>query len=219
MHSLSLNNIRIGYYEVWIMNYSASINLKHNASWQWSCIKWLTAISGCYLLLFGVPGSLFNFLLPTAFTSGAGTPYDTAIVVLGGGLTSTGQLPPHSQLRVKKAEQLYRQLQSAGSSGTAPAIITLSGGTTHKPNPYDARGFPIWEASAAARDLAQIGIDPLHIYEENFSLDTVGNVSTPHKSINSKKLGLIFIVSLTIYVRRTSCARFTPSHQTFGTWR
>eukprot|EP01041_Mallomonas_annulata_P007796 gene7796-15946_t len=92
-----------------------------------------------------------------------------AVVVLGGGLTSDGEVPAHTQLRLNKAVELYRLLPNATT------IITLSGGTVHKPNPLDSEGFPIWEATASAKKLIQMGIPSRHIMEEAFSLDTIGN--------------------------------------------
>eukprot|EP01033_Poteriospumella_lacustris_P006320 gene6320-4535_t len=106
------------------------------------------------------------------FTSPSEDPqdiFDAAIVVLGGGLTATGTLPPHTQLRVDEAIRLYRSL------GGRARIITLSGGTPYKPNPLDSKGFPILEATAAARELLHRGIPANHVFEEAFSLDTIGN--------------------------------------------
>lgn len=95
----------------------------------------------------------------------------SAIVVLGGGVTADGQVPIHTKLRVDKAIELYHQL------GKDARIFPLSGGTPHKPNPVDSRGFPVWEACAASKALIKAGIPPSAIFEEAFSLDTVGNVS------------------------------------------
>jgi hypothetical protein len=89
------------------------------------------------------------------------------------------------------------------STGVSPLIITLSGGTPHKPNPVgnlaeipvnlcnsadkettfaDAAGFTVFEATAAARWLydnsRKYHINPADIMEELFSLDTIGNVSS-----------------------------------------
>ena len=93
------------------------------------------------------------------------------VAILGGGLNPDGNVPPHTQLRLDKAFALYRELQDG------VLFITLSGGTPHKPNPLDAQGFPVWEATAAARKLIEMGVPHAQVFEENFSLDTVGNVS------------------------------------------
>jgi len=95
--------------------------------------------------------------------------HKTAIVVLGGGLTSDGNVPYHTRLRIQRAAQLHKEL------GKSAFIITLSGGTPHKPNPLDSSGFPIWEATAAAKALIEEGVSPECILEEAFSLDTIGN--------------------------------------------
>lgn len=97
----------------------------------------------------------------------------TAIIILGGGLMRDGSLPSHTTLRVERAVQLFHELQ-----GNA-VIIPLSGGTPHKPNPLDIEGFPIWESTAAAKRLLELGIPADKILEENFSLDTIGNVRRP----------------------------------------
>jgi uncharacterized SAM-binding protein YcdF (DUF218 family) len=97
-----------------------------------------------------------------------------AIVILGGGLTEKGDVPPWTQIRLDEAVALY---QSLVRQRQKPKLITLSGGTPHKPNPTDAKGFPYKEATAAAQKLVNMGIPATDIYEEAFSLDTLGNVS------------------------------------------
>lgn len=132
-------------------------------------VQVLLALVGIYLLSWSTSVA-FN-----AFSSPSEDPqdiFDAAIVVLGGGLTATGAIPQHTQLRVDEAIRLYRSL-----SGRA-RIITLSGGTPYKPNPLDSKGFPILEATAAARELLKHGIPANHVFEEAFSLDTIGNVRT-----------------------------------------
>eukprot|EP01031_Cornospumella_fuschlensis_P025530 gene25530-30826_t len=61
------------------------------------------------------------------------------------------------------------------STGQEAKVITLSGGTPHKPNPLDSKGFVVWESTAAARALLEKGVPYTDILEENFSLDTIGN--------------------------------------------
>jgi uncharacterized SAM-binding protein YcdF (DUF218 family) len=97
---------------------------------------------------------------------------ENAIIVLGGGVMPNGDVPEHTLLRVQKAVELYKEL-----NGNA-RIIPLSGGTPYKPNPRDDKGFPIWEATAAAKKLIALGVPPAAIFEEAFSLDTIGNVSS-----------------------------------------
>jgi uncharacterized SAM-binding protein YcdF (DUF218 family) len=97
-----------------------------------------------------------------------------AIIVLGGGLTPDGSPPLWQQARCKLAAELYSKAVAAGQS-PAPVVITLSGGTTWKAPPRDDRGFPITEAASSARYLATLGVPYEHLFEEGFSLDTIGN--------------------------------------------
>ena len=98
----------------------------------------------------------------------------SAIVVLVGGLLDDGSVPKHTELRLEKAKESYFTLTKF--SKRKVSIITLSGGTPHKPNPLNGAGFPILEATAAAKALIDYGIPPQNVYEECFSLDTIGNV-------------------------------------------
>lgn len=96
----------------------------------------------------------------------------TVVVILGGGVTPAGGVPEHTQLRLDVAYKLYKEL------GASALFVPLSGGTPHKPNPLDAKGFPVWEATAAAKKLIEMGVPSEQIMEESFSLDTIGNVSS-----------------------------------------
>uniref|UniRef100_A0A7S3GWL5 DUF218 domain-containing protein n=1 Tax=Spumella elongata TaxID=89044 RepID=A0A7S3GWL5_9STRA len=98
-----------------------------------------------------------------------GSSETTAVVILGGGVTKEGTVPEHTQLRLDLAFELFQQL------GERAVFFPLSGGTPHKPNPVDVRGFPIWECTAAAKKLMEMGVPPEQIYEESTSLDTIGN--------------------------------------------
>lgn len=91
--------------------------------------------------------------------------YD-AILVPGGGVRAHGELPLWTQRRLNRA---IEQRQDA-------CIIALSAGTTHKPPPLDADGYPIFESVAAARYLCQRGVPPEKILVEASSYDTIGNV-------------------------------------------
>ena len=112
--------------------------------------------------------------------SADGTP-KVGIVVLGGGVTSDGLVYPHTELRILKAVEIYRQLTtpSAGTGTDVVPVVTmmpLSGGTPHKPPPRDSDGFPIAEATAAARVMIEkYDIPPDSIREESWSIDTLGN--------------------------------------------
>jgi len=88
-----------------------------------------------------------------------------AILVLGNGVREGGALPSWIQHQLDRAIQLHR----------GEYVIALSAGTTHRPPPLDARGFPILEAVAAARYLMERGIAPDRILTETCSYDTIGN--------------------------------------------
>jgi len=102
-------------------------------------------------------------------TIGATEDGPTVIVVPGGGLLEDGSLPLHSLKRVEKALELYRADPSS-------VIITLSAGTTHKPNPRDPEDFPLYESSVALKYLVDNGVAAQNLLEEKLSLDTIGNV-------------------------------------------
>ena len=96
-----------------------------------------------------------------------------AIVVPGGGQAEAyaGPTPPHMVARLALAAKLYHAAQAP-----KPRIICLSGGTPHKPNPRDARGFDSKESTASARYLiSEHDVPPADVLEEAFSLDTIGN--------------------------------------------
>ena len=56
-------------------------------------------------------------------------------------------------------------------------FLVLSRGTTHKPPPLDANGFPVDESAASARYLIERGIAPSRVLLESWSLDTIGNAA------------------------------------------
>lgn len=120
-----------------------------------------------FLLLF-FPAAIF-----VSFKMGWRKTNRVGIIVLGGGLLKDGRVPPHVTLRLQKAVELYNSIKL--TSKDYPFIITLSGGTPHKPNPVDLEGFPYKESTSGALDLIAMGIPPDHILEEAFTLDTFGN--------------------------------------------
>ena len=87
-----------------------------------------------------------------------------AILIPGGGLTSTGALPPFVRARLDRA-----------LTHSAEFYIPLSAGTPHVPPALDARGYPIFEAIPAAQYLHERGIPQRQILAEVFSYDTIGN--------------------------------------------
>jgi hypothetical protein len=88
-----------------------------------------------------------------------------AILVPGGGVRPSGELPVWVQARFDRAIET----QPDGP------FVALSGGTSHKPSPLDASGRPIFEAYAGAAYLLRRGIPGSRIYTEISSYDTIGN--------------------------------------------
>jgi hypothetical protein len=88
-----------------------------------------------------------------------------AILILGNGLREGGILPSWVQRHLDRAIELTR----------GEYLIAVSAGTTHRPPPLDARGFPIFEAVAAAAYLMERGIPAHRILTETNSYDTIGN--------------------------------------------
>ena len=90
-----------------------------------------------------------------------------AVIVPGGGLAD-GKPAPWVAARLDEAFKYDRRTGS---------YLVLSRGTTHKPPPLDASGFPIDESAASARYLVEKGVDPSRILLESWSLDTIGNAA------------------------------------------
>lgn len=88
------------------------------------------------------------------------------ILIPGGGLLEDGSLPGWTVARLDAALSLQR---------STDWIITLSGGTVHKPPPLDQQGYPVFESRKAAEYLASSGVDPRRILSETCSYDTIGN--------------------------------------------
>lgn len=140
-------------------------------------------------------------------------------------------MPSHTKLRVEKAVELFKKMEEDGKH---PTILTLSGGTPHKPNPLNQAGFPIWESTAAASSLIKMGIPPRCIFEESFSLDTVGNVKehylfTPFGESNTMFYPFIYLnyssispfalPPLTLFILSMICVLgFLPENSTFVPW-
>lgn len=93
------------------------------------------------------------------------TVYD-AVLIPGGGVRENGELPLWTR----------RRLDCAIQKSQGAYVLPLSAGTTHKPPPVDADGYPIFESVAAAHYLIQQGMDPETILVETSSYDTIGNV-------------------------------------------
>ena len=90
---------------------------------------------------------------------------DDAIVIPGGGLTDSGELPPWVVERLERTLELY----------TGQLLIPLSAATVHKPQPRDAKGYAVLEARVAGEWLSAHGVPTRHILCEAASYDTIGN--------------------------------------------
>ena len=88
-----------------------------------------------------------------------------AILIPGNGVGEDGELPPWVRGRLDRVVHDYR----------GEYVLPLSAGTTHRPPPRDARGFPVLEAAAAGRYLLARGIPANRILTETASYDTIGN--------------------------------------------
>jgi DUF218 domain len=91
-------------------------------------------------------------------------PQFDAVLIPGGGLTPSGELPPFVRARLDRA-----------LAHSADFYIALSGGTTHLPPPLDSHGYPIFESATAARYLHERGVPRDRILIETSSHDTIGN--------------------------------------------
>jgi len=96
------------------------------------------------------------------------------VVVPGGGLALDGRPTAWVYRRLQEAASIYKARRSAGE---ACIIVTLSAGTPHKPMPIDPKSnFQVYEAEGTARSLIHdFAVDAEHVFEENWSLDTIGN--------------------------------------------
>jgi len=146
------------------MKKSGPVRLFMLASWKVLVTICVLVLSLCYFL--GINLSALKF-------KGQGVD-KIGLIVLGGGVTKDGLLPEHVKLRLEHAIDRYKKY-TAEDPKRGVYIITLSGGTPHKPNPTDSLGFPITEAKAGAKYLLDSGISAEHVLEEAFSLDTLGN--------------------------------------------
>jgi uncharacterized SAM-binding protein YcdF (DUF218 family) len=158
-------------------DYSKQYLYKNGRRNRYFAGRWFTVLVIIGLVTTGLvlmPG-VFGLRSAALSMKGASDATDVdAIVVLGGGLTSEGLPPPWQQARCRLAAERYAEVIAAGQT-PPPAVVTLSGGTPWKPPPGDARGFPITEAASSARYLASLGVPYEHLFEEGFSLDTIGN--------------------------------------------
>jgi hypothetical protein len=88
-----------------------------------------------------------------------------AILIPGGGVGGDAAPQPWVRRRLDRAVELH----------DGGLLICLSAGTTHKPPPRDAEGFPVFESVASAEYLIRRGIDRRKLLVETCSYDTIGN--------------------------------------------
>lgn len=105
---------------------------------------------------------------PLTDDTGASISGCDAIIVLSGGLTPDGSVPPWVDARLRLAGQAYAQLR-------VPVLLT-GGGTPHKPPVTSPQGFVVHEAAAMALRLQHAhGVPFEALFKEVSSYDTVGN--------------------------------------------
>jgi len=119
--------------------------------------------------------------------------YD-AILIPGGGIKGTNDVPLWVQRRLDRAIALHR----------GECIIALSAGTTHKPPPLDNDGFPVYESVVSANYLIKKGIDAGSIRYETCSYDTIGNAYFS-KVIHVDPLGFrrLLVITSAFHMPRT----------------
>ena len=95
-----------------------------------------------------------------------------AIIVLAGGVDSSGAPIETVRRRLQLAAEVHLQ---ARSRGRMVPILCNGGGTTHKPKYVDANGYAVPEAALMARYAHGLGVAPDHLLLEGYSDDTLGN--------------------------------------------
>lgn len=117
-----------------------------------------------------------------------------AILIPGGGVRDQGILPTWAQRRLDRAIALY----------SGQYIVALSAGTTHRPPPIDAHGFPIYESVVAAKYLIAAGVPADRILTEIHSYDTIGNAYFA-RAIHTDPQGLrrLHIITSDFHLPRT----------------
>ncbi|KAL7493758.1 hypothetical protein ACHAWT_002829 [Skeletonema menzelii] len=100
-----------------------------------------------------------------------------AILVLGGGVPLSPKDPPtYVKRRCDVVAKLINAFQEQTNDTSAPSVVCLSAGTAHLPQ-YITRhnGLPLWESTASAAYLMQLGIPETNIFVETTSYDTISN--------------------------------------------
>lgn len=120
--------------------------------------------------------------------------YD-AVLVPGGGVQSDGLVRPWVRRRLDRAVERLAECRY---------VITLSRGTTHKPPPLDAQGWPVTEAEAGARYLMSRGVGADRILTEVWSLDTIGNAYFSRVAhADPKAMSRLLVITSDFHMPRT----------------
>ncbi len=116
-----------------------------------------------------------------------------AIVIPGGGLTASGELPAWVVPRFERALSLWR----------GEFLVPLSAGTTHRPLALTAAGCPLYEAHVGAEWLLARGVPERLILPESVSFDTIGNAVFA-RLLHTDPLGLrrLHVVSSAFHLPR-----------------
>lgn len=156
-----------------------------------------------YLIAAGALGGLGLLLLQRFGSQDEGLQGPLVVVVPGGGLTSDGLPTLWVRRRLAEAADVYFKKKTSGES---PVVVTLSGGTTHKPMPIDPHsGYQVYEAEASARWLVrEHQVPPEDVFEENWSLDTIANAFFL-RTIHTDPSGWsrLLVISNAFHIQRT----------------
>ena len=136
-----------------------------------------------------------------------------AILVLGGGVPRSVNEPPiFVQKRCDDAAAVVRrQQQQQQQEEPLVPILSLSAGTTHRPQFMSPRGQPVWESTASSAYLVSQHNFHDNLYVETTSFDTIGNAyfaRTSHTDIAGWRTLLV----ITNQVRPHHCVSHTHSH-------
>jgi hypothetical protein len=120
-------------------------------------------------------------------------------------MRSDGNVPPWVVNRLDKAIDIHNRFKDNNSESNSKSyIITLSGGTIHKPPPLDSDGYPIFESVAAARFLEEKGVNPERILSEIASYDTIGNAYFSRMiHTEPRKFRRLLIITSQFHMERT----------------
>ena len=136
---------------------------------------------------------------PITLNEAKAQPWD-AILVLGGGAPPAPRKQlPFVAARCEAAAEIW-----AAAASTKPKILTLSAGTAHVPQLLDARGAVIFEATASAAVLVDLGVAVEDVFVETTSYDTISNAffaRTDHSDLAGWRR--LLVITSDFHVERT----------------